>query len=69
MKTNEGMLDRVIRVMVGLALLSLFFLAPGPLAYVGLIGLVPLLTGAIGYCPLYGMFGFNTCPLDKAKQA
>jgi hypothetical protein len=63
MKTNEGMIDRVIRVIVGVVLLALVFV--GPQTYWGLIGLVPLLTGLVGFCPLYKMLGLNTCPLDK----
>lgn len=63
MKTNEGMIDRVIRVIVGVVLLALVFV--GPQTYWGLIGLVPLLTGLVGFCPPYKMLGLNTCPLDK----
>lgn len=59
MKTNEGVVDRVFRVVVGLGLLSLIFI--GPQTMWGLIGLVPLLTGMLGFCPLYKVFGFNTC--------
>lgn len=63
MKANEGTIDRVIRVVVGLALLSLVVI--GPKSLFGLIGLIPLLTGLIGFCPLYKLFGLNTCPLEK----
>lgn len=63
MKVNEGKLDRVLRVIAGLALLSLVFV--GPQTMWGLIGIVPLLTGVVGYCPLYRVFGFNTCPLSS----
>ncbi len=55
---NEGTLDRAIRVILGLGLLSLT--VAGPHSMVGLVGLVPLATGAIGFCPLYRVFGFNT---------
>ena len=57
---NESSLDRVIRVAVGLALLSLTFVGPHTLW--GLVGLVPLVTGAVGSCPLYSLFGLSTCP-------
>lgn len=60
MKKNEGTLDRILRVILGLTLLSLVFI--GPQTVWGLVGLVPLLTGVAGYCPLYKVFGFNTCP-------
>ncbi len=66
MKINEGGWDRVIRVIVGLALV----LAAG-LGYVGVwgyIGVVPLLTGVIGICPAYSLLGMNTCPM-KSRQS
>lgn len=62
MKTNEGKIDRILRIVVGLGLLSLVFV--GPQTMWGLVGLVPLLTGLIGFCPLYKIFGLNTCPLS-----
>ena len=63
MKLNEGAIDRILRVLVGLAVLSLAFVGPKtPWAY---LGLVPLLTGAVGYCPLYTVLGLNTCPMKK----
>jgi len=63
---NEHTIERALRVLVGLALLSMAFI--GPHAWWGWIGLVPLLTGLIGSCPLYTMFGFSTCktPHDNA---
>lgn len=63
MTTNEGTADRVIRVIIGLVLLSLVVI--GPQTLWGLIGLVPLATGLIGFCPLYKIIGLNTCPLKK----
>lgn len=63
MPRNEGTLDRALRVILGLILLSLVFI--GPQTLWGLIGLVPLATGLIGYCPLYQIIGLNTCPLKK----
>ncbi len=51
---NVGTIDRVIRIVVGVVLLSLVFV--GPQTPWGLVGLVPLLTGAAGYCPLYSLF-------------
>ena len=55
---NEGFLDRTIRVVAGLVLLSLVFV--GPATPWGLVGLVPLLTGLVGFCPLYRIFGLST---------
>ncbi|MFT3931123.1 MAG: DUF2892 domain-containing protein [Spongiibacteraceae bacterium] len=63
MKPNEGTVDRVLRIIVGLALLALTIV--GPKTAWGYIGLVPLLTGLIGYCPLYSVLGLNTCPMAK----
>jgi DUF2892 family protein len=61
--TNEGSLDRSIRVALGIALLSLTVV--GPKSMLGLVGLVPLLTGVIGACPLYSVLGIRTCPLPR----
>jgi len=58
---NEHTIERVIRVVAGLGLLSLVFV--GPQTLFGLIGIVPLVTGLIGSCPLYTVFGFSTCPI------
>ncbi|MBE1283631.1 MAG: DUF2892 domain-containing protein [Rhodobacteraceae bacterium] len=63
MPRNEGTLDRALRVILGLILLSLVFF--GPQSLWGLVGLVPLATGLIGYCPLYQIIGLNTCPIKK----
>jgi hypothetical protein len=65
MTTNVGTVDRVVRIVVGVALLSAMFFVEVPLAWLGLIGIVPVVTGFFGYCPLYAVFGFDTCPLDK----
>ena len=59
--TNEHPIERVVRVVVGLGLLSLLAVGPVPgWGLAGLIGIVPLATGAVGSCPLYTMFGFST---------
>ena len=59
MKANEGGVDRALRVIAGLALIALAFL--GTVGAWGYIGVVPLLTGAIGFCPVYPLLGINTC--------
>lgn len=61
---NVGTVDRVLRVIVGLVLLSLVFV--GPRTAWGWIGVVPLLTGLSGFCPLYPLLGMSTCPTKKA---
>ena len=68
MKTNVGSLDRILRVIVGLALIAfaLGAVAPGTgLNWLGWSGLVPLLTGAVGTCPLYSVFGLSSCPVAR----
>ena len=63
MPTNEGNLDRALRVIAGAGILSLAFI--GPQTAWGYVGLVPLITGLVGYCPLYSLLGIRTCPLPK----
>lgn len=63
MAKNEGTLDRVLRVVVGLVLLSLVFV--GPQTAWGWIGLVPLITGLVGICPVYSILGIRTCPIKN----
>jgi len=60
---NEGKTDRLLRVVVGAALIGLVFV--GPQTPWGWIGLVPLATGLVGTCPLYTMFGWRTCPMKE----
>lgn len=60
MKTNAGILDRTLRVAVGATLVALA--AVGTIGAWGWIGVLPLVTGAIGYCPAYSLLGINTCP-------
>ncbi len=62
---NEATPDRIARVVAGLALLSLMVV--GPKTMWGLVGLVPLLTGALGSCPLYTLFGVGTCKVNTAS--
>lgn len=63
MTKNEGKIDRTLRVIAGIVLLSLIFI--GPQSLWGLIGIVPLATGLLGNCPLYSILGINTCPLKS----
>lgn len=65
MKTNVGGMDKILRVGVGIALLAAAAFMEGPLRWWGLVGIVPLLTGLFGFCPLYTVFGLNTCPMEK----
>jgi len=63
MKTNEGTIDRALRVIAGLVLITLA--ATGTVGMWGWIGIMPLLTGAIGVCPAYSIFGTSTCQMKK----
>jgi len=68
LRRNSGTIDRAFRVLLGIALLSLIFV--GPQTWWGLVGLIPLLTGLVGSCPLYSVLGFSTCSLkDRAAPA
>ena len=62
MNVNVGGIDRTLRIVAGLAILSLFFVLEGNARYWGLVGIVPLLTGFFRFCPVYPLLGINTCP-------
>lgn len=64
---NEHTIDRALRVVVGLFLLSLTVV--GPQTPWGLVGLVPLLTGILGTCPLYRVLGISTCAVTPRAKA
>jgi hypothetical protein len=61
--TNEHPIERALRVALGLGLIAIVF--TGPQTPLGWLGIVPLLTGLVGSCPLYTVFGFSTCPAPK----
>lgn len=63
MKTNEGKLDRGLRLAVGVALIGMA--ATGAIGPWGYVGLAPLLTAAVGFCPLYAVLGINTCRVRR----
>ena len=63
MKSNVGGIDRILRIVIGLVLIGLTL--TGNIGVWGWVGVVPLLTGAIGWCPPYAMFGWNTCAMKK----
>ncbi len=63
MKANEGTIDRAVRIIAGIALIALAY--TGTIGVWGYIGIMPLLTGVLGICPAYSIFGINTCPLRK----
>lgn len=63
MKANAGTIDRALRVIVGLGLVGAT--VAGALPTWGYIGVVPLLTGLVGFCPAYTLLGLSTCPMKK----
>jgi hypothetical protein len=63
MKSNVGGLDRILRVVLGLVLIGLTL--SGAIGVWGWIGVVPLATAAMGFCPLYTVLGFSSCPMKK----
>ncbi len=66
MKQNVGSVDRVIRIVLGLALLAFYFTGEGTMRWVGLIGIIPLATAALGTCPLYSILGISTCAVKPS---
>jgi hypothetical protein len=64
-KVNEGTADRIFRAIVGIGLLSIVFV--GPKTPWGWLGIVPLSTSLMGWCPLYTLLGINTCGVKTAK--
>lgn len=68
MKTNVGTVDRMIRLVLGIVMVVLYFseTLTGTLGYVLMaVGVVFVVTSMIGFCPLYALVGFNTCPAKK----
>lgn len=63
MKANVGGIDRILRIVIGLVLVALA--ATGTVGLWGWLGLVPLATAAMGFCPLYTVLGFSTCPVKS----
>lgn len=64
--TNEHGIERGLRVIIGLVVLSLVFI--GPKSLWGLLGIVPLATGLLGSCPLYTVLGISTCPVNRTSS-
>ena len=66
MQKNVGSTDKIIRLIIALGLFSLFFFLDGNARYFGLLGIVPLATGMLGFCPLFTVLGINT--VEKKKE-
>ncbi|HFK8616059.1 TPA: DUF2892 domain-containing protein [Pseudomonas aeruginosa] len=65
MQINVGSVDRIVRIVLGLILLSLSLWLDSPWRWLGLIGIMPLVTGLAGRCPGYRLLGLGTCPIQK----
>lgn len=67
MMANVGGIDKILRIVVGVALIAFALFAPVTISWkwIGWVGVVPLLTGLVGFCPLYTLLGMNTCPAKK----
>jgi hypothetical protein len=65
MTVNVGGVDRILRIVAGLAVLSLFFVLEGNARYWALVGFVPLFTGIFRFCPAYSLIGLSTCPMKR----
>jgi len=66
MQSNVGSVDRTLRIVAGVILIGLA--ATGTVGWWGWLGVIPLLTGLAGYCPLYRLLGFDTCPLKTRRS-
>jgi hypothetical protein len=64
MKANVGGIDKILRLVAGLALIAWALVGGGPVW--AWIGVVPLLTAVLGFCPAYTLLGMNTCPMKKS---
>lgn len=67
MQANVGNVDRAIRIVAGIVILSLLFLVEGNARWWGLVGIIPLATGLIRWCPAYSLIGMNTCGAKSSR--
>jgi hypothetical protein len=65
MKANVGGVDKILRIVAGLGLLSLILILEGNARWWGLVGVIPLATGLFNFCPIYILVGINTCPAKE----
>jgi hypothetical protein len=67
MTANVGSIDRILRIVAGLALLAFALFSGSAYAWLGYIGVVPLATAFMRWCPAYTLIGVSTCPIDSKK--
>lgn len=65
MKENVGTVDKIIRMILGIVFLSFYFILDSGLKYISIVGIVLILTAFLKFCPLYTIFGINTCSTKK----
>lgn len=68
MKKNVGTIDKWIRIILGIALLALIFILQSDWRWIGLIGIIPLVTGLVNYCPIYALLGIHTNHDEKKES-
>lgn len=68
MFNNVGGIDRLLRILLGLGLLSLLFVLDGEARWWGLLGILPLASGLLRSCPPYALLGINTCPAQRKRS-
>ena len=66
MKKNVGMIDRVVRILLGAALITFAMIGEGVAAKFGWVGVIPLLTAFAGFCPVYTLLGVSSCACKKS---
>lgn len=67
MQANVGRVDKVIRIIGGIALLAFAYYGQGTSRWLGLIGIVPILTAVTSFCPLYALLGVKTCEVSERR--
>jgi hypothetical protein len=64
---NIGYTDKFVRIVIGISLFSLALVLPSHLKLISLLGIIPILTALVRWCPLYSLFGLSTCPIGRKK--
>jgi hypothetical protein len=67
MQLNIGSTDKFVRVAIGISIFSLALVLPSQLKLISLLGVIPILTALVRWCPLYTLFGLSTCPIGRKK--
>jgi len=65
LQKNVGSVDRILRIVLGAAMILAFFLVEGTYSWLYLLGIIPLVTGLMSSCPLYSILGISTCKKEQ----